>query len=423
MTYNIDLILKELYGLQRLGIKAGLEHTTQLLDKIGNPQNKLKLIHIAGTNGKGSTCSMLSDILIEHGLKVGLYTSPHLVNFNERIQINRKQISDDYIAGFFNKNKTYINSLKTTFFETTTALAFDYFNNKSVDIAIIETGLGGRLDATNVISPIVCGISAISFDHTEILGDTLEKISKEKAGIIKDRVPVVTFEQKKSILQVINRVCKNRNASLEIIQNEDIIVSKVDAEGTSFSYSTFEVELPLFGDYQVKNCSLAICLSKYALRESISSSKIKTAISKSFWRGRLEKISTDNLFYDVAHNYEGVKAMLKTINTLYPNREKIGLFCLKSDKNIKSICELLKNNFKKLIICSDKDGYLLKTSDLMNIMNEYNIGSFAVKSVDEGVAILDKYRNQKFINLIFGSHYVANEVYTAIGKYFDKTYN
>ena len=423
MTYNIDSILEELYGLQRLGIKVGLKHTVQLLDKIGNPHNKLKLIHIAGTNGKGSTCSMLSDILIEHGLKVGLYTSPHLVRFNERIQVNGNQISDNYIAEFFNKNREHINSIKSTFFETTTALALDYFNTKSVDIAIVETGLGGRLDSTNVISPIVCGITAISYDHTDILGDTLEKISEEKAGIIKEGTPVATFEQKSQILKVIDNTCREKNTSLEIIQNDEIIISKVDEKGTRFHYSDLDIELPLFGDHQVQNCSLAICLSKYALGSAISSSKIKTAISKSIWKGRLEKISNNNLFYDVAHNYEGIKAMLNTINVLYPNKEKVGLFCIKSDKNIFAICKLLKNNFKKLILCSDKNGYLVKASDLLSIMNKKNIECFSVESVDEGVSLLNEYDKPNYINLVFGSHYVASEVYSSIEKYFDRTYN
>ena len=423
MRYNIDLILEELYGLQRLGIKVGLKHTVQLLDKIGNPHNKLKLIHIAGTNGKGSTCSMLSNILIEHGLKVGLYTSPHLLRFNERIQINGNHIPDDYIAQFFDKNRKHINFIKSTFFETTTALAFDYFYDKSVDIAIIETGLGGRLDSTNVISPIVCGISAISFDHTEILGDTIEKISKEKAGIIKEGIPVATFEQENIILQVIDRTCREKNTSLEIIQNDEIIISKVDKKGTYFYYSSLEIELPLFGDHQVQNCSLAICLSKYALGAAISPSKIKTAISKSIWKGRLEKISNNNLFYDVAHNYDGVKAMLNTINVLYPDKKKVGLFCIKSDKNILAICKLLKNNFKKLIVCSDKDGYLVKVSDLLSIMNENNIECLSVDSVEEGVSLLNEYNNPNYLNLIFGSHYIASEVYGSIGKYFDRTYN
>ena len=179
MTSNIDLVLKELFALQRLGIKEGLEHTEELLDNIGNPHSNLKFIHVAGTNGKGSTCAILNKILIEHRMIVGLYTSPHLVRFNERIQVNNEKISDADIVLFMNKYIQQIKNIKTTFFETTTAMAFDYFNNKSVDIAIIETGLGGRLDSTNVISPAVCGISSVSLDHMDILGGTIQKIAKE----------------------------------------------------------------------------------------------------------------------------------------------------------------------------------------------------------------------------------------------------
>ena len=193
MTYNIDLVLKELFGLQRLGIKVGLEHTEELLDNIGNPHSYLKFIHIAGTNGKGSTCAILNKILIEHGMVVGLYTSPHLIRFNERIQVNNEKIPDADIALFMNHYINQIKNIQTTFFETTTAMAFDYFNNKSVDIAIIETGLGGRLDSTNVISPTICGISSVSLDHMDILGDTIQKIAAEKAGIIKDNIPIVTL--------------------------------------------------------------------------------------------------------------------------------------------------------------------------------------------------------------------------------------
>ena len=217
MTYNINSILQELYSLQRLGIKVGLKHTLQLLDKIGNPHNKLKLIHIAGTNGKGSTCSILSNILIEHGLKVGLYTSPHLVRFNERIQVNRNQISDNYIAEFFNKNRKHIISIKSTFFETTTAMALSHFKLKEVDIAIVETGLGGRLDSTNVISPLLTIITSVSMDHMEILGDTIEEISFEKAGIVKKGVPLITFEQDKAIMQILYDTAKQKNTNKIII--------------------------------------------------------------------------------------------------------------------------------------------------------------------------------------------------------------
>ena len=222
MTSEIHVILKELYGLQRLGIKVGLEHTEELLDKIGNPHLHLKFIHIAGTNGKGSTCAIINSILRECGLVVGLYTSPHLVRFNERIQVNGEQISDADIALFMKNNYNEIKNIETTFFETTTAMAFDYFYRNSVDIAIIETGLGGRLDSTNVISPEVCGISSISLDHIDILGNTIQKIAKEKAGIIKENTPVVTIEQSKTIMDIINKRAEQKNASLKTIKRNDI---------------------------------------------------------------------------------------------------------------------------------------------------------------------------------------------------------
>ena len=244
MISNIELVLDELFSLQRLGIKVGLEHTEKLLYKIGNPHKQLRCIHIAGTNGKGSTCAIITNILIEHGLSVGLYTSPHLVRFNERIKINGEQISDIAISKFMKKNTDHIKNIKTTFFETTTAMAFDYFIKESVDIAVIETGLGGRLDSTNVISPSVCGISSISLDHMEILGDSIEKISKEKAGIIKDRTPIITFEQSDHIMRVIKETAAMKNAPLTIIKNKDIDINTINNSGSSFRYKKYKIDLP-----------------------------------------------------------------------------------------------------------------------------------------------------------------------------------
>ena len=253
MISNIKLVLDELFSLQRLGIKVGLEQTEKFLYKIGNPHKQIKCIHIAGTNGKGSTCAILNKILIEHGLIVGLYTSPHLVRFNERIQINGEQISDSAISEFMDENSAHIKKLKTTFFETTTAMAFDYFTKKSVDIAIIETGLGGRLDSTNVISPLICGISSISFDHMEILGNNIEKISKEKAGIIKDNTPIVTFEQSEPIIRIIKETAEIRNAPLTIIKNKDVDIIKINNHGSLFRYKKQKLKLPIIEKHQDSN--------------------------------------------------------------------------------------------------------------------------------------------------------------------------
>ena len=368
MTFKIGKILEELYSLQRLGIKVGLEHTIQLLEEIGNPHKKLRLVHVAGTNGKGSTCSILTRILIDHGFTVGLYTSPHLKKFNERIQINYCQISDEYIATFFNENRVKINRINATFFETTTVMAFNYFKDQKVDFAVIETGLGGRLDSTNVIIPKVCGITSISLDHTEILGDTIEKIAIEKAGIIKQDVPTLTFEQEPSVLQVLTKEADKKNSNLDVINDTDIDIVKSDEDGTFFNYSGLEFELPLIGDHQVKNCVLAINIAKKLLGSSFDISKVKESVKSTKWPGRLEKIKNKNIYYDVAHNVEGINAMIKTISKSHADKKIIGLFSFKSDKNIKAICNLIKNNFETIILCHDKSGYLLKTIVLEKIL-------------------------------------------------------
>jgi dihydrofolate synthase/folylpolyglutamate synthase len=188
---NIDLALEKIYSLKQFNVKLGLDNIKALLNHIGNPQNNLKAIHIAGSNGKGSTCSFISSILQENGFKVGLYTSPHFINFNERIRINGTEISDSEIIEFLENNKKYVDKYQPTFFEITTAMAFDYFNRKNVEYAVIETGLGGRLDATNVLIPLASVITPISLEHSHILGDSLEKIAYEKGGIIKSGIPVL----------------------------------------------------------------------------------------------------------------------------------------------------------------------------------------------------------------------------------------
>lgn len=422
MTFSIDTILEELYSLQRLGIKVGLKHTVKLLDEIGNPHKKLRLVHVAGTNGKGSTCSILTKILINHGFKVGLYTSPHLIKFNERIQVNDCQISDEYIATFFNENRAKIKKIEATFFETTTAMAFNYFKDQVVDYAVIETGLGGRLDSTNVIIPKVCGITSISLDHTEILGDTIEKITIEKSGIIKQGVPSLTFEQEPSVLEVLRREAEKRNSELDVITNSEIDIIKSCKYGTLFNYSDLEFELPLVGDHQVKNCVLAIKIAKELLGSLFNSLKVKKSVKTIKWPGRLEKIKNKNMYFDVAHNVEGIRAMIKTVSKSHPDKKIIGLFSLKSDKNIKSICNVIKDNFEIIILCHDKSSYLLKATVLEKILNGNKIKCYSVPSVNIGVEELDKYRDG-YVKIIFGSHYIAEEVYTAVGKYFDTTNN
>ena len=353
---------------------------------------------------------------------VGLYTSPHLVRFNERIQVNGEQISDTDIALFMKKNINNIKNIQTTFFETTTAMAFDYFYKKSVDIAIVETGLGGRLDSTNVISPEVCGITSISLDHMDILGDTIQDIAKEKAGIIKDNTPVVTIEQRRSIMDILKKKAEQKNASLTIIKRKDIKLISTNDQGTLFKYKKHENNLPLRGEHQISNCVLAINIVAHIINKT-DLVKINEAILNTSWPGRMEKVSSKDIFYDVAHNYDAIRAMINTAKRNHPNKKLFGLFCIKSDKNLFAICDLIRKNFGKVILCQDKNKYLLNVKTLSKIMSKKKINHLHVNSVKEGVKIIRDVNKEEYIRLIFGSHYIAKEVYSEFGKYFDRTYN
>ena len=245
---DIDVQLNSLYSLQRKGIKLGLEHTVQLLNFLGNPHKKLTLIHIAGTNGKGSTCAHLQTILRGHGYKAGLYTSPHLIKFNERIRINGTPISDDEIIFFMRSIDSAINKIDSTFFEVTTAMALNHFNEYNVDVAIIETGLGGRLDSTNVIKPNLTMMTPISMDHMEILGDSIEKIAKEKSGIIKDGVVLITAEQNKVVADILLSKASEKNTSFIIVDMPSNI--SIRSRGTDFILNNQNYNTPLIGKVQ-----------------------------------------------------------------------------------------------------------------------------------------------------------------------------
>ena len=219
-SLNLSQQLDWFYQLQRHGIKLGLDHTTALLKSFQNPQDDLTMIHVAGTNGKGSTCAQTANILKYAGYKVGLYTSPHLVRFNERIRVNGAPISDDEIASFIRKAKSSILEIESTFFEATTTMALDHFRNHKVDVAVIETGLGGRLDSTNVIHPVLTVMTPISMDHMDILGDTLGIIAKEKAGIIKDSIPLISAHQHPEVKSILNEKVNQLDAMMqEMIYN------------------------------------------------------------------------------------------------------------------------------------------------------------------------------------------------------------
>ncbi|TSA27326.1 MAG: bifunctional folylpolyglutamate synthase/dihydrofolate synthase [Ignavibacteriales bacterium] len=351
---DIKSSLEKLFSLHQFGIKLGLDSTLQLLERIGNPHEKFKTFHIAGSNGKGSTASFMSSLLMESGYRVGLYTSPHFVKFNERIRINGVMIDDEYVAKFVTELEDYIKKYEPTFFEITTVLAFKYFYEQKVDYAVIETGLGGRLDSTNVINPIASVITSISLEHTQHLGDTLEKIAFEKAGIIKQNSRVFVGRIAVEPEKIIRNRAKELNCDYNLINDFTTIEGDrliVGMQKKSFSiYST-----PLRGAHQLYNAALAVKTISQCLNQEdgiIISRGIKNVIVNSGIQGRYEIIcNKPKIIFDSAHNPEGVKSFIEEFSKEYNSyKERILLFGVMKDKSIREMLELLKPYFNRIVV-------------------------------------------------------------------------
>lgn len=329
--------------------KADLKNTITLCNYLGNPQDKIKTIHIAGTNGKGSVSHMLAAIFQQHGFKTGLYTSPHLKDFRERIKINGDMISQSFLAGFIEKTKSISEEIKPSFFELTFVMALDYFAGQKVDIAIIETGLGGRLDSTNVITPLLSIITNISYDHMDILGDTLAKIAYEKAGIIKPDIPVVVGESTEETKIVFQKKAKETNSSLSFAKEKFEIVSarydqkylKIEITDKKNSRKN-KYHLDLNGWYQQKNIITVLTATDLLKSQfSLEEEKIKHALSHvkelTGLHGRWEVIHINPIVaLDVAHNEDGIKQLIIQIDKIKFNQLHI-IFGMVKDKDINKV--------------------------------------------------------------------------------------
>ncbi len=340
--------LKYLNSLEPLGIMPGLKRIKALLNALGNPQNAYPSLHVAGTNGKGSTCAMLESILIEAGYKVGLYTSPHLVRFNERIRISKKEISDRRLVGCVDAVRDAMKKTggnKPTFFEFTTAAAFHYFKKQKIDIAVIETGMGGRLDATNVLNPLVSVITSIGLDHTEWLGETLEQVAFEKAGIIKKNGVVVMGETKPAALSAIKAAAKKKNARLKLMGRD---FRCMGASSGDFSYSGMKMRLKglklnLLGAHQINNAASALAAIEIlqGLGFQIRESHIKNGLKKILWPGRFEVIRKRPLvILDACHNPDGAEALGRALKSVKFNK-LILVAGIMADKDIGGILKPL----------------------------------------------------------------------------------
>jgi len=347
MPSSLNSTLKYLYGLERHGIKPGLKRITRLLELLGDPQLKYPVVHVAGTNGKGSTSAMLASVLKEAGFTTGLYTSPHLVKFNERIQVSGKKITGPELSEavrIVRKAAAKMPGAPITFFEFTTAMAFVHFSLSKADIAVIETGMGGRFDATNAVEPDVSVITNVNIDHTQYLGNKLAEIAREKAGIIKPGRPVITGERKREALSVIRKKAKECSSSLYVLGKE----FKVHGKPASLSYSGLELglkglRLSLSGAHQAMNAGLALAAIE-ALRQRgfhIPVGAIRSGLRKAAWPGRFETISKRPLvILDGAHNPAGARTLAAALKELSYKRLVLVLGIM-ADKEIDAILKEL----------------------------------------------------------------------------------
>ncbi|MGM5470473.1 bifunctional folylpolyglutamate synthase/dihydrofolate synthase [Flavobacteriaceae bacterium LMO-SS05] len=404
MTYQdtVSWMFKQLPIFQNQGksaYKSDLTNTVLLVNHLNNPHHHFKSIHVAGTNGKGSTSHMLASIFQEAGYKVGLYTSPHLKDFRERIRINGKVVSKAFVIGFINKNKSFFENHNLSFFEMTVGMAFDYFSKQKVDLAIIEVGLGGRLDSTNVITPLVSVITNIGLDHTQFLGHTLEAIAFEKAGIIKPRVPIVIGETQKETKPVFLKVAKINAADISFADND---VSEV-----------FESELK--GSYQCHNVKTVIQTLKKMPKGTfkVSNAQIKSGllhvINNTGLRGRWEVLQHHpKVICDVAHNKEGLFYAMKQLGEAHFENLHI-VFGVVNDKDVKSILPLMPKQ-ATYYFCKPNIERGLDAKNLKQIFNEYGLVGNSYSSVKQ--ALLNAKNNAQTNDLIYigGSTFVVAEI-------------
>lgn len=411
---NLEESLSKLYSLHSFGVKLGLENIREFLSFIGNPQDKLKCFHVAGSNGKGSTSSFLASILMEYKCKVGLYTSPHFVRFNERIKVNGQEIPDEYIASFINKYNDKIDELKLTFFEVTTALAFMYFYEKKVDYAVIETGLGGRLDATNIIKkPLAAIITSISLEHTNILGNTIKEVAAEKAGIIKNGSMVFIGKLHSDAEEVIEAKCSDTGSELFKIKEY------INEKRNSPELYTEEIEyddwnIPLRGIYQTYNAALAgLVISKVLDEEDPDFIRkgIADVIRNTGIQGRYELFHKEpDIIFDSAHNPEGIENFLTEFRTdykIYRNRELI--FGAMRDKSIKEMLQMLNKFFDTIYITGINYERAATTDELFLIAKE---NSIKVTVLPEPVNYIRNFtkKNRYECLVVLGSMYMLGEI-------------
>ncbi|MCY6356424.1 bifunctional folylpolyglutamate synthase/dihydrofolate synthase [Clostridium sp. ZS2-4] len=434
---NYSDAMKYIEETAKFSIKLGLSRTEKILELLGNPHEKLKCVHIAGTNGKGSTTSMIASILKEAGYKVGMYTSPFIEEFEERIQINGVNIDKAELAEVITKVSKAIDEVvelgydNPTQFEIITCAGLLYFYEKKVDFAVIEVGLGGRLDSTNVITPILSVITSISYDHIDILGDTLSKIASEKAGIIKENVPVVLYPQEREAEEIIQKVCNDKDCQLINVKKDYVkflgctetekdgeckILQNITVQGQS---DVYDISLSLLGKHQLLNCAVAIYVIEALKQQGIAIDKmhIIKALSKVKWMGRFEIMKTNPIVViDGAHNIDAILKLKESVEAYIKYDSLILILGILADKQVKDIVKTLAPMAKK-VICVTPHSDRAEIADKLKLeVEKYNIQCEAVEDYSEAYKLGLKYCSKNDLLLISGSLYMIGDMRKIVSK-------
>lgn len=403
------------------GIELGLNRIKTLLEILGNPQNNIKIIHVAGTNGKGSCSAMLASILKSEGYKTGLFTSPHLLSYNENFTINGENISDKHLASLIKKIKplTLTMNEKPTEFELMTAIALLYFKEECCDFVILEVGLGGKLDSTNVItSPLLSVITKIGLDHTKYLGNTIEKIAYEKAGIIKNKVPCILMSQCKEVENIIKSICLQSKSTLYISEPKEIKALDITIKDSTFNYKNISnLTLPLVGTHQIENATLVLKIIEVlqTLGVNISNTSVKNGFINTQWPGRFEIVDKSPLFIvDGAHNIDGINTLTSTIGTLFKGQKLIFIIAVMKDKDYKNMISKLVPYAHSFIAVSPNTSRALNAKELHDCIKSYFKGNvYHFNNIQEAVCKAYEISNKNPI-CYCGSLYVVGKIKSAV---------
>lgn len=422
---NYQEALDFIHSTHKFSIKLGLDNVSHLLYLMGNPQDSLSYIHVAGTNGKGSTSSYLNHMLMAAGYKVGLYTSPFLEVFNERMRVNNVNIPDETLAEITTMVKACIDLMLAdgmnhpTEFEIVTAIAFEYYKREAVDIVVLEVGMGGRLDSTNVIkAPLVSVITPIDLDHVEYLGDDIGKIAGEKAGIIKAGSLVAAHPQAEEAMAVIQAVCDQVGAKLSLAPTNEIEILKASDQGTEFKLGETNYQIRMLGEHQTRNAAVALtaidALNQYG-RFNVSKQAILKGLAEANWPGRMEIMQRDPIvLIDGAHNLHGAKGLSRAVKTLFEGKEIIGVVGILGDKDVSGmLAEMMP--LCQTVICTEPDNPRKMTAErLAEQVSAFGVKTFAEADIQKAYEQALALAKPESVVILFGSLYMIGAARTVI---------